>query len=310
LQMLVAPILAGVLFVAVGLNGIILIDFITFFVAIGALSVVHIPQPKRPSLTAETDEKPSIWREALFGWRYLRDRTGLLGLLFYFALVNFFLNFAAVLLGPMVLNFGSAASLGTVQAIGGLGMLIGSIGISAWGGLPVGRRVMGVFAFIMLAAIGLFVGGLQASIWSAGLGFFILMFSIPFGSGMSQAIFQSKVAPEVQGRVFATRSMISRSMMPLAFLLAGFLADRVFEPLLREGGTLAAGPVGQWMGTGPGRGIGLLFMISGLTLIFVSLLAWANPRIRHLEIELPDLLPELAGATDEVDGETAVPQPI
>ena len=76
-------------------------------------------------------------------------------------------------------------------------------------------------------------------------------------------MFATKVAPEVQGRVMATRSMISMSMMPIAFLLSGFLADHVFNPLLVEGGKLANTFVGRWIGVGPTRGIGLMLITSG-----------------------------------------------
>lgn len=301
LQMLIAPLLAGVLFVAVGLRGIVLIDFITFFFAVGALFLVHIPQPKRENESQEDKEKTKggLWREAAFGWHYLRARRGLLGLLFYFALVNFFLNFSAVLLGPMILSFGSAAGLGTTQMVGGLGMLIGSIAMSAWGGPQ--RRILAVIGFIMLAATGLFIAGLQSSVLFIAIGMFVLMFAIPFGSGTSQAIFQSKVEPDIQGRVFSIRSMISRSMMPLAFLLAGPLADQVFEPLLREGGALASSWVGTLAGVGPGRGIGVLFLISALVLWIASGVAFANPHIRNIETELPDVI--VKEESEEVIGE-------
>jgi len=288
LEMLIAPLLAGVLFVAIGLRGIILVDFITFFFAVGTLLLVHIPQPRQHMAALAGGEK-SLWRDALFGWQYLRARTGLLGLLLYFALVNFFLNFAAVLTGPLVLSFSTASALGAVQSVAGVGMLVGSIGISAWGGPK--RRMPAVIGFITLAAVGLFVVGLEASTWVVSAGFFLLMFSVPFASGISQTVFQSKVAADVQGRVFATRGMISRSMMPLAFLLAGPLADRVFEPLFRQGGTFSTTPLGTLLGTGPGRGIGFLFMVCGLVLVVASGLAWTSPRIRKLEDELPDAAP-------------------
>ena len=304
LQMLIAPLLAGVLFVAIGLNGIILVDFVTFLFAVGALLFVHIPQPKKDDQSETKQAGRSLWQEASFGWHYLRARRGLLGLLFYFALVNFFLNFSAVLLGPMILSFGTAAGLGTAQTVGGLGMLIGSIAMSAWGGPK--RRILAVIGFIMLAAFGLFVAGLQSSVWVVAVGMFVLMFSVPFGSGTSQAIFQSKVEPDVQGRVFSIRSMISRSMMPLAFLLAGPLADRVFEPLLQEGGALANGWIGNLVGTGPGRGIGLLFIISALVLWITSIVAFANPHIRRIETELPDIIVEEEETTD--DQTAAVPE--
>jgi len=304
LEMLIAPLLAGVLFVAIGLRGIILIDFLTFFFAVGALLLVHIPQPRRQVEVVDDGEK-SLWRDALFGWQYLRARTGLLGLLLYFALVNFFLNFAAVLTGPLVLSFSAASALGVVQSVAGVGMLVGSIGISAWGGPK--RRMPAVIGFISLGSMGLFVVGLEASVWVVGAGLFLLMFSVPFASGISQAVFQSKVAADVQGRVFATRGMISRSMMPLAFLLAGPLADRVFEPLFRQGGSLSTTPLGTLLGTGPGRGIGFLFMVCGLILIIASGVAWLSPRIRRLEDELPDAAPvaeEAAGAEATVAAAT------
>lgn len=288
LQMLIAPVLAGILFVAVGLQGIVLIDFITFFFAVGALMFVHIPQPTRGSQADTEKTKKALWQEAAFGWHYLRARRGLLGLLMYFALVNFFLNFSAVLLGPMILSFGTAAGLGTAQTVGGLGMLIGSIAMSAWGGPK--RRILAVIGFIVLAASGLFIAGLQSSILFTAIGMFVMLFSIPLGSGTSQAIFQSKVEPDVQGRVFSIRTMISRSMMPLAFLLAGPLADQVFEPLLREGGALATSWIGTLVGVGPGRGIGILFITSALVLWVASGVAFANPHIRNIETELPDVI--------------------
>ncbi len=306
LQMLVAPVLAGVLFVSIGLRGIIMIDAVTFLLAVGALLLVHIPQPKQDRRVETAENSRSLWREAAFGWHYLRARQGLFGLLVFFALVNFFLNFSAVLLGPMILSFGTAAGLGTAQTMGGVGMLIGSIAMSAWGGPK--RRIMAVIGFIFLASCGLFIAGLQSSVWVIAVGMFLLMFSVPFGSGLSQAIFQTKVEPAIQGRVFSIRTMISRSMMPLAFLLAGPLADQVFEPMLREGGALASTWIGTLVGVGPGRGIGALYLVSAVVLWVASGLAWANPHIRQVETDLPDVVIEPEQPEEKLEGmlETAV----
>lgn len=285
LETLVAPALAGGLFVVVGLRGIILIDFLSFFFAVAALLIVRIPQPEY--VAAQPGEtRPSLWREVVFGFQYLRVRAGLLGLLIYFALVNFLLNLAGVLTGPLVLSFSTAASLGIAQTVSGAGMLAGSLLLSAWGGPK--QRVRGIIAFIMLAACGLLLMGLQPSIWLIAAGGFTLLFAIPLASGPSQALFQSKVAPGVQGRVFAIRTMISRSMMPLAFLIAGPLSDLVFEPMLDIQGQLAHTFLGSLLGTGPGRGTGLIFITSAALLLVASLLAYANHHIRDLETELPD----------------------
>ncbi|MCC6602938.1 MAG: MFS transporter [Anaerolineae bacterium] len=306
LQMLIAPVLAGILFVSIGLRGIIMIDAVTFFFAVGALLLVHIPQPQRTSQAETAETNRSLWREAAFGWHYLRARRGLFGLLIFFALVNFFLNFSAVLLGPMILSFGTAAGLGTAQTMGGVGMLIGSIAMSTWRGPK--QRMTAVIGFIFLASCGLFIAGLQSSVWVVAVGMFLLMFSVPFGSGLSQTIFQTKVEPAVQGRVFSIRTMIARSMMPVAFLLAGPLADQVFEPLLREGGALASTWIGSLVGVGPGRGIGALYLVSAVVLWAASGLAWANPHIRHVETDLPDAVIEPDHSGELLTGvvETAV----
>ena len=167
-------------------------------------------------------------------------------------------------------------------------------------GSPNGKLNVG---FIGVAAIGLTIAGLQASAMVIGLGLFILMFSVPLGGGISQTIFQRKVAPDVQGRVFAIRGMISQSAMPLAFLLAGPLADQIFEPLFSEGGAWS----NTFFGSGAGRGIGFLMVASGLILLAATIIVFLNPRVRNLEDELPDIAPD---EEDEplVEG-TAVHQP-
>jgi hypothetical protein len=179
-----------------------------------------------------------------------------------------------------------------VQTLSGVGMLAGSVLMSVWGGPK--RRIYAVFGFIALGSLGLAAAGIQPSTALVSAGLFILMFSVPLASGPSQAIFQSKVAPAVQGRVFAIRSMVARSTMPLAFLSTGPLADHLFEPLLRPGGNLASGLIGELIGVGPGRGMGLMMIISGLTLLLATALAFANPRIRHVEEELPDAVADEA----------------
>jgi MFS transporter, DHA3 family, macrolide efflux protein len=285
---LVPPLLAGFLFAVVGLGGIMMIDFITFFFAVGVLLFVRIPQPAR--LAEEAGQKPSLRRDTAFAWRYLWQRPGLFWLVWYFALVNFLLNGTIVLLGPLVLSYADAPAYGIVQSVLGVGMLAGSIIIGAWGGPS--RKIYGVVGFIALSSIGLVITGLRPSPYFAGAGMFLLLLCIPIASGCSFAISQSKIAPAVQGRVMAMRAMIAQSMMPLASLVAGPLADRFFGPLMAEGGALAAGPLGQLLGVGPGRGIGLMFLAGGVLLALVSALAWSSPRIRNIETDLPDLLPD------------------
>lgn len=291
IEMLIAPLLAGALFGVIGLGGIIVIDFVTYFFAVGALFWVHIPQPEIKEMDGKSGKTRfgTVLADMGFGLDYLRQRAGLLGLLLYFALVNFLLNFSAVLMAPLVLSTAGAAAFGLVQTFSGLGMLGGSVAMSAWGGPK--QRIRAVIGFICLMGFGLALAGLQAGWLFPALGFLVMMVCVPIASASSQAIFQTKIEPSVQGRIFAVRSMISRSMMPLAFLLSGPLADRVFEPLMQPGGALDGTFVSALLGSGAGRGVGLLFVLAGLLLLLVSLLAFANPRIRYVETELPDQVP-------------------
>ncbi len=289
---ILTPIMAGALYAVIGLRGVILIDAVTYIFAIGALIAVQIPQPKNvPSESERSKQIPTIFSDIIFGWQFLRALPGLYGLLLYFASVNFFMGLSNVLSGPLVLSYGSVKDLGVVQMTSGISILIGSMIMSAWGG-PRRNKVPALIGFIAFAETGLLISGLRANTWVIAAGRVILLVFIPFASALSQAIFQTKVAPGIQGRVFAIRGMIARSMTPIAFLLAGPMADKIFDPLMSTSGPLSDTFLGSTLGIGPGRGIGLLMIFSCLFMWGTSLLAYANPRIRNLEIEIPDATPD------------------
>lgn len=280
-----SPSLAGLLIGLIRVEGVILIDFVTFALAVLTLFSVRVPKPKA---TAEGKAgQGSLLREAAYGWKYIVARPGLLGLLLLFATTNFSTGIVQVLFTPLVLSFATAAVLGTVLSIGGLGFLAGSLTMSAWGGPK--SRIHGIYAFLLLQGIVLFVAGLppQATILAAAA--FLYFFAHPMISSCSQAIWQSKTAPDVQGRVFAMRRMIAWSSLPLAYLAAGPLADQVFEPLLDTDGPLA-NSVGQITGTGQGRGIGLLYIVLGTTILLATAVAFLYPRLRKIDTELPDII--------------------
>jgi hypothetical protein len=112
-----------------------------------------------------------------------------------------------------------------------------------------------------------------------------MMGTHPTAGGSSQSIWQSKVPPNLQGRVFAIRQVSAIAASPIAFLLAGTLADRFFEPLMEDGG----GVLGNLFGVGTGRGIGVMFVLAGILVMVTAVVAWRNPRIKNLEFEIPDI---------------------
>jgi len=287
LAQVVSPILGGLLLVSIGLWGVILIDFGTFLFATATLLVIHVPRPEASAEGAQA--KSSLWREAAYGWTYLRQRDGLMGLLWLFAATNFAMGMLQALLPPLVLSFTTAPVLGSVLSVAGVGMVVGTVVMSLWGGPA--RRVYGIFGALMVQGVILFLGGLQPNAWLIGSAAFVFLFVHPVVMGCSQAIWQSKVAPDIQGRVFAVRRMVAMSALPVAYLLAGPLADRVFEPALAPGGALAA-TVGAVIGVGDGRGVGFLFMLLGMFVLIALVVGFAYPRLRRVEEELPDAIPD------------------
>ena len=283
---ILSPLIAGALVVSIGRQGVVLIDFVSYLFAIAALLAVRIPRP--PATTEKAAAGSSLWREARQGWSFIRRRPGLLSLLLLLAVTNVGTGLVQVLLVPMILSFASPDLLGRVLTTAGFGVLSGGLLMSVWGGPR--RRVAGILGFLALQGMILPVGGLRASVLLIATGAFCYMFAVPIINGASQALWQSKVAPELQGRVFAVRRMVAWSTFPLAYLIAGPLADHVFEPLLAAGGPLA-GSVGQLIGTGKGRGIALMFIVIGLLMVLAVAAASRLPRLVRLESELPDVLP-------------------
>ncbi len=279
---IVAPLVAGLLLATIDIQGILLIDLVTFVVALATLLTVRFP---RPGKGTEPAGQVGLWRDLTFGWRYIRQRPGLVALLLFFAAMNFSLGLAQVLVTPLILGFTETELLGAALSSGGVGMLCGSLVMSTWGGPR--RRVDGVLGFALLTGTSLALLGLRPSPVLVSIALFMFFFGAPVVNGCTQAIWQTKVKPQVQGRVFAVRRMIAWSTLPLAYLAAGPLADNVFEPLLVEGGPLVDS-FGPLLGVGPGRGIGLLFMVMGFAVLLGAAVFFSLPRLRHLEKELPD----------------------
>jgi len=122
---------------------------------------------------------------------------------------------------------------------------------------------------------------------------------IPVVNGSNQAIWQAKVAPDVQGRVFAARRLIAWITQPLSPIIAGPLADFVLEPQMRAGGALSD-TFGWLVGTGPGSGMALLLAFTGLFAASVGVIGYFIPAVREAEAILPDHdTPALAPAAAE-----------
>ena len=287
---LFALFLGGVLIITVGLDGVFIIDFVTFLFAISTLLFIRFP-----NTLFRTQEEPLI-KEIRRGGDYIVKRKGLVAMIVFFALVNFFLSIVTVLSMPLVLAFESAAVLGGVAAMLGAGMLVGGVLMGFWGGAE--RRMTGMIVFVGVSGLASIIMGLQPSAVYAAVGFFGLGITGALVDAHWRTLIQTKVGLELQGRVLSTNRMMALSTMPLGALAAGPLVDRVFEPLMINE-TLVASTVGAFIGAGPGRGIALLMITVGLLRIVLALAGYSYKPLRNMEDDLPDAVPDAIIVADK-----------
>jgi MFS family permease len=282
-----APVMAAALLGTLKLSGIIMIDLVTMVIAILTLLIVVIPNPGRSKQGSLY--KGSIWQESLFGFKYILERPSLFSLQMVFFFGNFFAAFIGILRNPMVLarTENSAAILGSTQSIAAIGGVIGSLIITAWGGFKV-RKVKGVLLGWLLSGFFLFFTGVgQGLIWW-GVFFFLSSLVIPLVNSSNQAIWQSKVPPDLQGRVFSVRRIIAQIVHPLGMLIAGPLADNVFEPAFSNPNTNLTRFLSNWFPPGPGAGMGFLISIASLMIVVVGLYGFFSKTVRDVESTIPD----------------------
>jgi DHA3 family macrolide efflux protein-like MFS transporter len=284
-----APILAGAVLAISKVNGltfILSIDVVTFFIALGALAFVYVPQPEK---TVEGQkEKGSMWKEAAYGFTYIFKRPSLLGLQMVFFFGNLFYSLGFTVLAPMILlrTGNNSMIFGTVNSAMAIGGVAGGIIMSAWGGFK--KRTHGVLAGWALSGIfaAIFGFGTSLAFWIP----FIVAEALvsPLVNTSNQSIWQAKVAPDIQGRVFSARRLIAWFSQPIAPIIAGVLADKWLEPSMTSGTSHLAITFRSWVGTDPGSGMALLFIFCGLGSAMVGLSGYFFPFIRNAESILLD----------------------
>lgn len=286
---IIAPALAGVIYALVGITGSILIDMATFLLAVVVVLLVHIPRPEK---TAEGSAmRGSILRESLMGFQFLWERRPLLVLLLLILLLNFALAGNGVLIPPYILSrTGSEATLGILLSVVNIGALAGGLAMGVFGG-RFKKRIHVFMPSVILTGLFIALFGAAQTPFLMGLAIFGYMLPVSMGNTAMISMFQAKVPPDVQGRVFAVVGQLAMLVTPISYLMAGPLADTVFEPAVGQAGWEGIGAI---VGTGPGSGIGLMFVIAGLVAAALTTLFYLIPSIRRLEDTLPDYAPVAA----------------
>ena len=295
---IVAPAIAGVVYVLVGVPGAIMIDLLTFVVAFAVMMRIYIPQPEK---TEAGQALSGSWRkDVMAGFRYLWARQPLFWLAMFAASLNFLFTGLGTIMTPYILSrTNSEPLLGLISSLMNVGMVIGAL----LAGMLVSpkHRVRTAVGTIFVASIMIAMFGLaQTPIALIVLGFVMLM-PMPAANTAFMSLIQDKVAPDVQGRVFAVIQQIAMMFGPLSNLLVGPLIDQVFEPAVGQPGWERFAP---FVGNEPGAGMGLLLIFCGLGAAMICGIYYAQPMIRHAERKLPSYEPT-AAAPIEAMAQTA-----
>ncbi|MBL8132458.1 MAG: MFS transporter [Anaerolineae bacterium] len=291
---ILAPALGALVLGAADLRAVLLIDLATFAAAYGTLLWVRVPPPAHSA--AGQHGRGSVIGELRAGLRYLRAHRGLLYLILLFTGINFIASLTYMSIMPTMIlarTGGDEATLATVQGMVGLSSLIGAVGVTLLIGrgrlvrwIVVGGVLSFLFGDLLMGMSQVLAGWLAAA--------FVTEFFVPFIFNAQRTILQNKVPPDLQGRVFALDGALRDLIVPFGYLIAGPLADHVFEPAMARDGALAAALGGLW-GTGPGAGMGVMYLFTAVLGASLCALAWVIPSIRNVETDIPDYQEEAAG---------------
>ena len=257
---IISPPLGALLLSVLPLGKVLAVDVVTAGLAVLPLLFVTIPQPERAaSAAAPGAARASVWADLRAGLRYVAGWPGLLAILVMAMAINFVVNPAFSLMPILVTKyFGlGALQLGWLESVWGIGVVVGGLVLSVWGGFK--RRVVTSLLGIIGMGIGTLIVGLSpvGAFTMALMGMLVAGFMNPIVNGPFMAVMQSSVAPEMQGRVFSLIQSASLAMMPLSLLLAGPLADKL--------------------------GVRVWYVAGGVLCIVIGALAFAVPAIMQVE---------------------------
>jgi MFS family permease len=276
-QFLLSPLIAGILMGFLDIRYILFIDIMTYVFAIITVIVVRrqmVPFTAKPAEGRFLDDL----RE---GFQATVTNKGIRLLIGITALVLFYIGLLQALLGPMLLSFTDVRTMGMVSSVCSVGMLVSSILIGVVGG----RKHLVAILSCSLGLMGLFFSllGMTTNIILFVIPGFLFFFVIPFTNMSIDLLIRNNIDNSKQGRVWSFVSIITYSGLVIAYLGAGFLADHVFNPLFLASGIFADSLLGRLVGTGPGRGIAFMFVMSGLAVLLLAFLVFRSKEIKGLE---------------------------
>ena len=273
---LTTSVISGFLVAWGGMLAVMVLALLTTALAFAHLSFVQIdegraaPDPETPAEPKRVDLKGTI--------KVVGAVPGLFALILFAALNNFLGGIFMALLDAYGLSLVSVEVWGLLFGVLSTAFIISGLVIAKTGLGKKPLRTLLLVNLITWAVCCIFT--IQSSIWLLAAGMFVWMLLGPYAEAAEHTTLQKVVPPERQGRVFGFAQSVEQSASPLTAFLIGPLAEFVFIPFMTAG--LGAELIGSWFGTGPARGIALVFTLAGLFGVAITIIAFRSKYYRQL----------------------------
>ena len=271
---LISPVIAGMILSVADIRVILLLDILTFITTCLMIFLV------RKSMNSETQNyKKDSFKGLLEGLFIIKENRGVYFLVIIMFFVCFFMGFIQILIRPMILALSSVKTAGIMESLCAVGLLIGSLWIGIAGIKKNYSKILAVACFF--CGIFMSMTGVNENLNIIGISTFLFFSTLPFMNSCADVLVRVSIPNELQGRVWGLISLITQMGTVVAYIISGIMADYVFEPMFNKNGILVEN-IGIIIGTGKGRGIGFMLILSGIGMLIMAIVIWKNREIREV----------------------------
>ena len=278
---LISPVIAGMILSVADIRVILLLDILTFITTCLMIFLV------RKSMNSEMQNyKKDSFKGLLEGLFIIKENRGVYSLVIIMFFVCFFMGFIQILIRPMILALSSVKTAGMMESLCAVGLLIGSLWIGIAGIKKNYSKILAVACFF--CGIFMSMTGVNENLAIIGISTFLFFSTLPFMNSCADVLVRVSVPNELQGRVWGLISLITQMGTVTAYIISGVMADYIFEPMFNKNGLLVKN-IGMIIGTGKGRGIGFMLILSGIGMLIMAIVIWKNGEIREVSEKCVDL---------------------
>ena len=278
---LISPVIAGIVLSVADIRVILLLDIMTFITTCLMIFLV------RKSINSEMKNyKKDSFKGLLGGLFIIKESRGVYSLVIIMFFVCFFMGFIQILIRPMILALSSVKTAGMMESLCAVGLLIGSLWIGIAGIKKNYSKILAAACFF--CGIFMSMTGVNENLAIIGISTFLFFSTLPFMNSCADVLVRVSIPNELQGRVWGLISLITQMGTVAAYIISGVMADYVFEPMFNKNGILVEN-IGIIIGTGKGRGIGFMLILSGIGMLIMAIVIWKNGEIREVSEKCVDL---------------------